>query len=549
MEVSKHPDTRGVAEKTAGKGTTGRSGSLREAVAEGGWTTVNKKREGARNGNGRQGATPRSPGRVRADWATEGRLGSGGGRWSPTRSVGSNDGREVFRQLKTYCLSDAKAGYILPLVEKLAYMAATRRFQEYKESLPTERTEGKSEQEVRAEWGDELPSDMRTKYAGLVSYWDLSDEVHANRLAMLMKDWVIDSRLPQHEVEARLRVMHMEHSRPAPVEEQSKEAEARSYRGVVNEGLRSPEIQLLTPYQQRLKELCLKPAKVLTQLRPRTPEEDAALLMILNQEIEVPGPPPFLVQSMTAGEIARFTDLFLGIEYSLYAHLAPGQWFGENLSKQAIIALVQGGTEAAPLHKMETTAFKETLSRITLDMETRVITVTFKGRSVAQKWVGWSIPLAGKMLPLIDYEMERGQARVNHELVNLDCYVFTAEVKRGKITSTDLHWILDTSLDLHVCSMVHPEAGKGSINDKRWTVTIAGACCPRKLRNIATLKTGEAEITIWHHMVHVSRPCSNCLSPNHQTKYCRESVGSVEARRRSVGFGRGFISALRLYPK
>ncbi|OWZ00582.1 hypothetical protein PHMEG_00028192 [Phytophthora megakarya] len=73
--------------------------------------------------------------------------------------------------------------------------------------------------------------------------------------------------------------------------------------------------------------------------------------MILNHEIEVPFPPRFLVQSMDARQIACFTDIFMAIEYPLYAHLAPGQKFSHNLSKQALVSMIHMGEEAAPPQK------------------------------------------------------------------------------------------------------------------------------------------------------------------------------------------------------
>ncbi|KAE8910802.1 hypothetical protein PF003_g5340 [Phytophthora fragariae] len=362
------------------------------------------------------------------------------------------------------------------------------------------------------------------------NHWDLNRTDDARRLTELMKGWIAGERLSQKEVEDRLRVQYLEGLHPNSEGGKPDSTIFRSYKGAVSQGLHKRETKKLTEEQSRLRDLCLRPAKALTQLRQRTADEDAALLMIMSQEIEVPRPPNFLVQSMNAGEIARFTDRFLGIEYPLYAHLMPGQWFGENLTKQAILAHIHTGVEAAPKQKQDVEKFKNSLSRITLDMDTRVITVTFKGRGTARSWANWKMPMAGKMLQLIDYEREREAARISHEMVQLDYYTFTAEVKSGKVTSTDMHWILAQSMGLQVQTMVHPEAGRAGLNDKRWTVTIKGAGCPRKLRNIALLQTTDAEILIWHHSVHVGRPCSNCLSQNHQTRYCREPVGNIGAR-------------------
>jgi hypothetical protein len=47
--------------------------------------------------------------------------------------------------------------------------------------------------------------------------------------------------------------------------------------------------------------------------------------MILSHEIAVAMAPPFLRQSMTISKLAVFEDMFMALEYPLYAHLAPGQ--------------------------------------------------------------------------------------------------------------------------------------------------------------------------------------------------------------------------------
>ncbi|KAG2998889.1 hypothetical protein JG687_00001843 [Phytophthora cactorum] len=116
---------------------------------------------------------------------------------------------------------------------------------------------------------------------------------------------------------------------------------------------------------QRLYELCLQPVVVLSQLRERTEEEARALLI---HESMVPFPPRFQVQSMNANEMVRFTDIFMELEYPLYAYLVPGQRYWANMTKSAILAQIHVGdsrNEAA-------------VSRIMLNIETRVLTITFK---------------------------------------------------------------------------------------------------------------------------------------------------------------------------
>jgi len=442
---------------------------------------------------------------------------AGGGRSGPVRSeIGrrdQGDGIAVFTQLKTYLSSEAAPAYIAALVLRLAALAEGRRFQEFKATLPDDLLEQTSETDLKRAWKDELPKAMHECYVELESYWDLRDEAHVKRLGRLMGKWILDNKLPQQEVENRLRVLHIEGAKCNGDGANQGQGGSGSYVGAVSKGAKKRAVRQLTEEQQRLTQLCLQPATVLTRLRERTADEEAALMMILKQEIEVTGPPPFLVQSMTAGEIARFTDLFLGIEYPLYAHLARGQWYSDNLTKTGILLLITVGQEAVMLHKQEVEEFKEDMSRITLDMDTRIITVTFKGRAAAQRWTDWKMPLGGRQLQLIDYEKQREAARITHEMVRLDHYAFTVEVRRGTVTSTDLHWIISATMGLEVRSMGHPETDRGGINDKRWLLMVKGPGCPPKLRSIALLLTGEAEMLIWHHEVHTSRPCPHACLP------------------------------------
>eukprot|EP00644_Phytophthora_capsici_P009838 jgi/Phyca11/51788/gw1.39.393.1 len=115
--------------------------------------------------------------------------------------------------------------------------------------------------------------------------------------------------------------------------------------------------------------------------------------MILHHQLEVPIPPRFLIQIMDARELAAFTDLFMAIEYPLYAHLLPGQRFGSNMTKQVILQHIHMGAEAAMPQKLQIQELKKDLSR------------------TAMKWVGWGMPLAMKMLKLEDYETQREEAK------------------------------------------------------------------------------------------------------------------------------------------
>jgi hypothetical protein len=201
-------------------------------------------------------------------------------------------------------------------------------------------------------------------------------------------------------------------------------------------------------------------------LRKRTPDEVKAIVMILNHEIEVPAVPPFLTQSMNFGELACFEDLFMGLEYPLYAHLQPGQRFFNNMVKGAIMAQIHVGAEAAPVQKQENLEFKTGLSRMTVDIDTRVVKVTFKGRQSASRWIGWQMPLAGHPLELIDYESVRERAVSTSELVSLDYYTFAVEVHRGRMTSRDMHWLLAQALRLEVQAMAHSTSTETGLKEQ-----------------------------------------------------------------------------------
>ncbi|KAF1792671.1 hypothetical protein GQ600_4168 [Phytophthora cactorum] len=118
---------------------------------------------------------------------------------------------------------------------------------------------------------------------------------------------------------------------------------------------------------------------------------------------------------MTAYELAVSTDIFKVIEYQLYAHLASGQRLGANLSGSAFLSLICMGDEAAATQRREIADVKAVLSSITMDTDTMVITVTFKGKRTATRWVNWRLPLARRMLKLHDYKQQREAVKLSLE--------------------------------------------------------------------------------------------------------------------------------------
>ncbi|KAE8975077.1 hypothetical protein PR001_g25814 [Phytophthora rubi] len=287
-----------------------------------------------------------------------------------------------------------------------------------------------------------------------------------------MLQWVVTENLDQDEVERRLHFFHIQGGPESKAAVSSSGTAGNSYLGAVNSGRTMSGGKVETNEQKRMKELCTRPVERVVELRGRTADEDRALIMILNHELELARPPTFLIQSMDAEELAVFTDLFHAIEYPLYAHLAPGQRFDNDMACESILRMVHAGREAAPQHKQEILEFKAAMSRILLDAETRLITVTFKGKQSAARWIGWKMPFAAKLLPLVDYKQQREEAKKTHALVQIDFYEFSVAVRRGTMNSRDFCWLLTKGLGLEVQEMKHPEASTLGVNDKEWIVTV-----------------------------------------------------------------------------
>jgi hypothetical protein len=350
-----------------------------------------------------------------------------------------------------------------------------------------------------------------------------------------MHYWVIKEKEPQREVKNRLQFFHFQTSAVTQVAEgydNKVEVSPVSYLTAVAGANSRITTDTITPEQSRLRALCLEPAVPTMRLRERTADEAAAILMIFNHEIEIPRVRIFLTQSMTAGELACFEDMFMALEYPLYAHLAPGQRFFDNMTKSALLAQLHVGAEAA-IQKTELLAFKSGLSRITLDMATRVVKVTFKGELSAARWIDWQMPLAGRALRLHDYESVRERARTTYELVDLDYYSLVVEVHIGSLTSRDVFWIMTTALGLTVQAMTLASSGDNGIKEQQWNVRLQAPGCPQKLTKVGYLKVGNAEVMIHHNTIHVNWPCKRCHSPEHPTKYCKtaEEAREVELQK------------------
>ncbi|GMF32939.1 unnamed protein product [Phytophthora fragariaefolia] len=214
----------------------------------------------------------------------------------------------------------------------------------------------------------------------------------------------------------------------------------------------------------------------------------------------------------------------MALEYPLYAHLAPGQWFFDNMTKTAILAQIHGGPEAAPAHRYKIEAFKQELSRISIDMKSRVLKVTFKGKMTAAKWAGWQLPLASKLISLIDYDMIRERARRTHELVMLDYYSFEVGVRKGVMSSREMFALLADGLGLAIQEMM-PQTG---VHERQWQVRVRASECPKCIEGKSYVMLGEVEVIFHHAGTHVNWPCRTCASPEHPTRFCTMTTQDAE---------------------
>jgi hypothetical protein len=387
----------------------------------------------------------------------------GGKKGAAGHGLDAGDGRMVFEQLRKYLRESAPEKYVQQTVLKLVKLSKERRFRAYMKLLSTQQRQDIAEGVLRANWQDPIPFRLRETHDGLSSFWGAAAEDHQGRLAHLLHQWIIQDRTPQPEIEERLRFFCIVNG------EEEESEQDMEVRGTFLEAVRPFDTTAAMEERgekEGLRAVCMQPANPTTKVRQRTPEEAKAFVMMLNHEIEVPMVSPFLRQSMTISQLAVFEDIFMALEYPLYAHLAPGQKFYDNLPTSAILALIGAGPEAAKAHKLKIEEFKRENSRFHLDMAARTLKVTFKGREKALKSTGWPVPLANRLLPLVDYEVIRERAKRTHELIMLYYYSFVVEVHKGVMTSRQMLKILTTDTKLTVQALEHTILPAGGIQER-----------------------------------------------------------------------------------
>jgi hypothetical protein len=419
----------------------------------------------------------------------------------------------IFSQLRQYLVKGAPAEYVTKTVLKLMKTARERRFEAYLQLLPAQLRKDMGVSQLRREWPDAVPYRLKTRHEGRASVWQVQESAHQARLALLMHQWIVQDKEPQLEVEERLRFFTMEEG-GSESEKGSQAQEPGSFLAAVQKSDEDSRDERGSE-RERLQKLCLQVVTVTTKLRKRTADEKKALVMILNHEIEVPTIPPFLRLSMTPGELAVFEDIFMALEYPLYAHLEPGQRFYDNLTSNVVVEQISGGPEAAAAHTREIEEFKGDLARISLDNAARTVKVTFKNKAKAVKWVGWLMPLGNRTLPLVDYEMIRERAKRTHELVMLDYYSFTIEVRTGEMSSRGMYELLTSSLGLQVQELEHSASPTTGLMERQWRVRVHSHGCPPGLRAKSHVVQGEVEAVLHHAAIHVNWPCRRCRAPEH----------------------------------
>ncbi|GMF34630.1 unnamed protein product [Phytophthora fragariaefolia] len=142
------------------------------------------------------------------------------------------------------------------------------------------------------------------------------------------------------------------------------------------------------------------------------------------------------------------------------------------------------------------------------------------------------MPLAAKLLPLIDYEQEREHAAATNKLVMLDYYSFDVEVRKGVMTFRDMFWMLSKVLGLKVQAMTHPVSEETGIKEQQWTVRIHASACPAALRQLGFLQIEDVEVVIHHSAIHVNWPCKRCHSPDHPTRFCKILLDELEGEKK-----------------
>lgn len=226
-------------------------------------------------------------------------------------------------------LIHAPKEFVTHTVLRLKELAKERRFQDLLKKSNKQEATVQEKEKLREQWSDELSDGEQERYQGLISCWDCAKDHHIERLGGLLEASLHKNEIDQDELEIRLRQFTFINDPTTSKEKNKGQDTNTSFKDVVSgTDNKWPTATEGEKVYQKWYELCMRPAEPIRVLREMTDEEKQAIEMILNHQLEVPIPPRFLIQIMDARELAVFTDLFMAIEYPLYAHLLRGQRYG-----------------------------------------------------------------------------------------------------------------------------------------------------------------------------------------------------------------------------
>ncbi|KAE9138103.1 hypothetical protein PF010_g1050 [Phytophthora fragariae] len=190
---------------------------------------------------------------------------------------------------------------------------------------------------------------------------------------------------------------------------------------------------------------------------------------------------------------------------------------------------------------METLAvprrYTEEEDRALLMILTHELEVPHPPRFLVQTMTGEEIARFIDIFKAIEYPLyahlapgqsQREEAKLTNAIVQLDYYTYTAVLRRGAMTSTDLYWLFATKLGLKVHTMAHTETKDTGMNDKQWRISIKAAASPPKLWKVGYIIIDDVELMIHHQEVYINWTCAKCGSPEHPNKYCGVAAESME---------------------
>ncbi|KAG1709861.1 hypothetical protein DVH05_016876 [Phytophthora capsici] len=199
-----------------------------------------------------------------------------------------------------YLINKAPSSYVLHTVLRLKELATERRFAAYAKAGQQLQNAAADKAQLRNEWNDTAPAEMAARYKGVKSNWDRAKDDHHQRLVELLEKWVIHKKMPQAELDNRLRFFNMLNAPDARLAKPSGgSSSGKTYKQAVadlakaNGNVTATATDTTNDEYQRWYDFCMKPVEKVRKLRERTKAENQAIDMILRSQLEVPVPPDF----------------------------------------------------------------------------------------------------------------------------------------------------------------------------------------------------------------------------------------------------------------